>query len=359
MRILLGTSALVLTALPFGTPASAQAPIDHGDSDPSWSESVADADQSFRGLDAVDDRTAWIAGSSLTEGGPGKILRTTDGGDSWQDVSPPDTAGLGFRDVEASSAHSASVLAIGPGEASRIYRTTDGGDTWQETFHNTDEAAFYNCMDFYPGGKRGLAVSDPVDGTFRIIGTSDGGRSWQVMSDAGMPDSTGEFNFSASGDCLVIQGRDAWFGSGGSISRVFHSSDFGRTWDAEDSTIPAGEAAGVFGLAFRTSHEGIAVGGDFSAPDDGVDATAVRSRDTWRNAGDLAHLGEDAAWIQGRRNTLVVVGESGDVMGSSISRDGGHSWEQFSETGFHTLDCVRRTCWAAGGDGRVATLRLH
>ncbi|KRF19947.1 hypothetical protein ASG90_19640 [Nocardioides sp. Soil797] len=361
MRILLGTLAVVVSTLPFGTPATAAAPEHgHDHTNPTWHESVVDADQSFRGLDAVDDRTAWASGSSLTEGGPGKIFRTTDGGRSWDDVSPPGTEGLGFRDVEATSARTASILAIGPGEASRIFRTTDGGASWTETFRNTEETAFYNCMDFYPGGKRGLAVSDPVDGKFRIIATEDGGRTWQVRSDQGMPDSTGEANFSASGDCLVIKGRDAWFGSGGSASRVFHSSNFGRTWRASDSTIPAGEAAGVFGLAFRSSHEGIAVGGDFSAPDDGVDATARTSRrGTWSSAGDLAHLGEDAAWVQGRRNTLVVVGESGDVMGSSVSRDGGRTWEQFSETGFHTLDCVRRMCWAAGGNGRAATLSLR
>lgn len=363
MSLRLGTLALslstaIVATLALGTPATAGHGPGHGKL--TWQESVVDADQSFRGLEAVDERTAWASGASLTENGPAKLYRTTDGGKSWRDVSPPDTEGLNFRDVEAADARTASVLAIGPGEDSRIYRTTDGGQTWTETFRNTEEAAFYNCMDFYPGGKRGLAVSDPVDGKFRIAATRNGGRSWQVLPDEGMPDSDGEFNFSASGDCLVISGRQAWFGSGGAQSRVFGSTDFGRTWSATDSTLPADEAAGVFGLAFASPHRGIAVGGDFSAPDNGVDATArLGRRGTWTNAGDLAHLGEDAAWIQGRHDTIVVVGESGDVGGSSISRDGGASWEQFSTTGFHTLDCVRRTCWAAGGNGRVATLRLR
>lgn len=358
MRIALGSLALVLSVLPFGTPAAADAPPSKV-RDMGWQETVVDGDQSFRGLDAVDGRTAWVSGGSLTEGGPGRVFRTTDGGRTWQDVSPPGSDGLMFRDVEADSARTASVLAIGPGEASRIYRTTDGGQSWTETFRNAEEDAFYNCMDFYPGGKRGLAVSDPVHGRFRIIGTDDGGRSWQVLPDDGMPDSTGEFNFSASGDCLVIKGRQAWFGTGGSISRVFHSADGGRHWQASDSTIPPGETAGVFGLAFRTPWRGVAVGGDFSAPADGADASAhtVR-RGSWRNGGDLAHLGEDAAWVRGHRATLLVVGESGEDGGSSISRDGGRTWEQFDEARFHTLDCVRRTCWAAGGDGRVGVLRL-
>src|SRR6478735_10581833 len=100
-----------------------------------FTESVIDPDQGFRGLDAVDRRTAWVTGGSAT-GVPGRVFRTTDGGRSWQDVSPPDTEGLLFRDVEARSAKEAVILAIGPGDASRIYRTTDSGATWDAVFVN-------------------------------------------------------------------------------------------------------------------------------------------------------------------------------------------------------------------------------
>ena len=79
------------------------------------------------------------------------------------------------------------VLAIGPGDASRIYRTTDGGATWDAAFVNDDPAAFYDCMAFFPGGRRGLAMSDPVDGKFRILATDDFGRSWSVLPNDRMP----------------------------------------------------------------------------------------------------------------------------------------------------------------------------
>ena len=47
----------------------------------------------------------------------------------------------------------------------------------------------------------GLALSDPVNGRFRILATDDGGRSWQVV-DADMPPALpGEFAFAASGQC--------------------------------------------------------------------------------------------------------------------------------------------------------------
>lgn len=356
MRTRLGNlSAFLATAV-----AVALAPLPAGAAsadDLAWEESVVDSDQSFRGLDAVDSKTAWISGGSLS-GGAGKVYRTTDGGESWQDVTPPGTEGLSLRDVEAQGAGAAVVLSIGPGEASRIWRTTDGGATWTETFRNTEEDAFYNCLDFYPGGKRGLAVSDPVDGRFRILATSDSGRSWEVLPTEGMPDSTGEYNFSASGDCLVIKGRHAWFGSGGAAARVFHSTDLGLTWEATASTMPTREAAGVFGLAFRTPRHGVAVGGDFAAPADGTDASAYSTdARNWTNGGDLVHLAEDAAWLTGSRSKVITVGESGAVAGSSVSHDGGVTWRQFDTTGFHTLDCTTDgSCWTAGGGGRVGQM---
>ncbi len=322
-----------------------------------WQETVVDADQSFRGLDAVNRRTAWVTGGSAT-GGPGRVFRTTNGGRSWHDVSPPNTEGLLFRDVEARSARTAVVLAIGPGDASRVYRSTDGGATWDATFVNDDPAAFYDCMAFFPGGRRGLVMGDPVDGKFRILATRDFGRSWAVLPDDGMPEAPTEYGFAASGDCLVTAGRSAYFGSGGGAARVFRSDDFGLTWTASDSTIPAGDSAGVFALAFRTPRDGVAVGGDFADPTDGIDGVALtRGGRTWRNAGDLSHLAEDVAYLPRHRQWLLATGESGAVRGTSLSKDGGRSWTQVSETGYHALDCTRDgSCWAAGGNGRVARL---
>jgi photosystem II stability/assembly factor-like uncharacterized protein len=104
------------------------------------------SEQQYRGLDAVDTRTAWVGG------GAGEVLRTTDGGRSWR-------------------------LA----------------------FVNGDPAAFYDCMDFFAGGRRGLALSDPVGGKFRIAATDDYGRSWHGLPNGGMPPAVaGGFAFAAS-----------------------------------------------------------------------------------------------------------------------------------------------------------------
>jgi photosystem II stability/assembly factor-like uncharacterized protein len=139
---------------------------------------------------------------------------------------------------------------------------------------------------------------------------------------------------------------------------VFRSNDFGLTWTASDSTIPAGDAAGVFGLTFRTAKQGVAVGGDFEAPADGVDAVATtHDGSTWRNVGDLTHLAEDVSYLPRHGHRLITTGESGAVMGTSLSLDEGQTWTRISDLGYHTLDCTHDgSCWAAGGNGRVALL---
>lgn len=319
-----------------------------------WQEKVLDADQNFRGLAAVSKTEAWVTGESLSDG-PARVFHTTDGGRTWQDVSPAGTDGLSFRDVEVSNGV-VHVLAIGPGEASRIYRSTDGGKTWTESFRNTDEAAFYDCMAFFPGGRRGLAVSDPVDGKLRILATNDAGRSWQVLPNSGMPDSADEFGFAASGDCLTTAGNAAFLITGGSQSRALRSDDGGLTWTGSANGIPAGEAAGGFAGDFADQRHGIAVGGDFADPADVTD-TASYTTDgrTWTGGISLTHVGEDVSYLRGNQ-VAVATGNYGGSAGTSLTTDGGRSWTRVSDKGYHAVECVPGgVCWAAGR-GTVARI---
>ena len=139
------------------------------------------------------------------------------------------------------------------------------------------------------------------------------------------PAVAGEFGFAASGTCLVTSGgRDAWFGSGGGASRVFHSRDGGASWTVANAPIPAAAAGGVFSLAFRNPREGVIVGGDFTAPTNGVRASGF-TRDggtTWSAGGDLAGYRSGVDWLTFARSTLIAVGPTG----SDVSHDGGRSW---------------------------------
>ncbi len=309
----------------------------------------------FRGLAAVSRSTAWAAGSQ------GTVLRTLDGGRSWQDVSPPGAVaeGLELRDIEAFDARRAVALSIGEGEASRVLRTEDGGATWTETFRNPDPRAFYDCLTFFDA-RHGLAMSDPVDGRFRILSTDDGGRNWRVLPTAGMPEALpGEAGFAASGQCLVSAGpRDVWLATGGGASaRVLHSADRGLTWRVAESTVPAGDPArGVFALAFRDRARGLAVGGDYRTGQASPQAAAVSSDGgrTWRRAAaPPPAYRSGAAWFPYSRGTALAVGPTG----TDVTTDGGGSWRPLEPGSFDTVDCAPDTgCWAAGEKGRVARL---
>jgi photosystem II stability/assembly factor-like uncharacterized protein len=325
------------------TPAAARAALH-------WHQTRVGSDQELRGLDAVSRRTAWVSGDA------GGVWLTTDRGRHWRDVAPSHSSKLLFRDVEATDARHALILAVGTNKASRIYRTTNGGRSWTKTFVNHNKQAFYDCMAMWPGGHAGLAVSDPVNGKFRVIRTTNGGRTWKVMPSSGMPSAVpGEFGFAASGTCLVTGGRRlAWIASGGSASRVFRTANRGRTWTVADSHIPASPAGGTFGLSFRSPSRGLAVGGDFTQPRRGADASAYSSDSgrSWLVGGDLGGYRSAVDWVPGRSRVWVAVGTSG----SDLTRDGGLSWSRIGR-GYDSVQCVRGgTCWASGSHGRVARL---
>ncbi|WP_200304232.1 WD40/YVTN/BNR-like repeat-containing protein [Streptomyces adelaidensis] len=345
------TTGLAAAALATALAVPAQAHT--GGRPPHWELQETTTDVRFRGLSAVSGNTAWLAGSA------GTVLRTTDGGKDWRNVSPPGAQDLQFRDIEAFDARRAVALAIGEGEASRVYRTEDGGATWTESFRNTDPRAFYDCLTFFDL-RHGLAMSDPVDGKFRILSTKDGGRSWTVLPNDGMPPALdGEAGFAASGQCLVGSGpRDVWLATGGAArARVLHSADRGLTWTATDTPVPAGDPArGVFALAFRDRAHGIAVGGDYRAdqPSPQAAATTGDAGRTWTSAAQPPPAYRSGvSWLPHSRTTAIAVGPTG----TDLTTDGGRTWRTVDTGSYDTVDCAPdRSCWAAGEKGRVARL---
>jgi photosystem II stability/assembly factor-like uncharacterized protein len=251
-------------------------------------------------------------------------------------------------------------MAAGTGTDSRILVTRNGGRTWKTAFINHNADAFFDCMAFF-NPRHGLVMSDPVDGKFRILSTSDGGASWKVMSRAGMPPAlTGEAGFAASGTCLVTSGpQAAWFGSGGGATpRVFHTSDRGRHWTVTSTPLAGGATAGIFSLAVRQGGQAVAVGGDYNLPDaaDGVAGFSVNGR-AWTLARVMpGGYRSGAEWVPGTRSTVLAVG----LNGSDVSRNGGRTWTSFGTASYDTVQCAPDgACWASGDVGAVARLTRH
>lgn len=357
---LAGTAVSTMVwAFAIASPATASPATAHGDhvegsqdvhrTSYDWRITPTGSSDEFRGLAAVDRHTAWLSGEN------GTVLRTTDAGASWSDVSPTDAQELALRDIEAFDDERAVTLSIGPGDDSRIYATEDGGRSWTETFRNAEETAFYDCMAFGSGG-RGLALSDPVDGYFRLARTTDYGRTWAVQSDVGMPAAEpGEFAFAASGTCIVSgPGHSYWFATGGvDQPRIFRSTDGGRSWSAMATPLRGGPSAGVYSIDFRDPRHGVIVGGDYAEEANGDDAAAVSSDGgrTW-DLSDVPVTGYRSGVAYANGRTVIAVGPNG----SDVSFDGGRTWRPFDDDRYDGVQCARSACWASGTDGRVARL---
>ena len=302
---------------------------------------------SMRGVSVVDARTAWASGTG------GTVLRTSNGGATWEQVSVPGADSLDFRDIEAFDGYRAYVLSAG--EDGRIYRTLDAGRTWTLQFRNTTKGAFFDCMDFWDA-QSGIAMSDPVDGRFLLIRTVDGETWDEVPRDARPVPNQGEAAFAASGTCLVTAGSThAFLATGGAAgnARVFVTANRGDSWTAASTPVAAGvPAAGIFSLVFKDAKTGFAVGGNYEKPEEGsVVAQTKNGGQSWQEAGRTEYV-SGAAMVPGA-NALVVVG----TKGTRVSTNYGVTWVKIDTLEYNAVQFARDgTGYAVGPRGRIARI---
>jgi len=312
----------------------------------------------LQAVSAPSERVAWVSGHAAA------VLRTTNGGETWERLTVPGAAAdsLQFRDVHAVDARVAYLLAAGPGARSRIYKTTDGGRSWLRQFTNTDSSAFYDCFAFWDAG-RGVAFSDAVAGRFIVRITEDGGAHWAPVPEEALPPAhAGEGGFAASGACVVtLAERFAWIGTGAAdTARVLATADGGRSWRSVATPVVAGTFAGIAALAFHDTLHGIALGGKLGNPaewSDNVAVTADGGR-TWQLAGRPKFAGPvfGATVVPNRPGMIVAVGPKG----LDYSADGGASWTSVDTLAYWSVGFASsRIGWAVGPGGRIVQLRLR
>lgn len=319
-----------------------------------WASQPSGTTARFRGVSAASRSVVWASGSA------GTFARTTDGGTTWRSFVMPGAEQLDFRDVEAVDANTAYLLSIGPGEQSRVYKTTSGGGDWTLQFTNHNAKAFFDAFAFW-NARTGIAMSDPVDGRFILIKTTDGGANWKELPSANLPPALeGEGAFAASGTCIAVEGsKNVWFATGGaSLARVFRSTDGGASWKVATTPITAGNASsGIFSIAFKDPKHGVIVGGDYKKESEGGNnvATTADGGATWTLAKGPRPSGfrSAVAYVpNSKRPVLVAVGPSG----SDYSTDDGASWSSIESTGYHALSFARASGegFAAGENGRIS-----
>ena len=321
---------------------------------PAWTDQPSGVTARLRGVSAVSDRVAWASGSG------GTVLRTSDGGGTWQALTIPGAGQLDFRDIDAVSEQIAYALSIGSGASSRIYKTIDAGRTWTAQFTNTDPKAFFDAMTF-SDAEHGIVFSDSVEGQLVILRTDNGGRAWRRVPADGLPPALdNEGAFAASGTNIAVFGRDhAWIGTGAAaVARVLRTTDGGRHWAAAATPLAAGPSSGIFSIAFRDAEHGIVVGGDYRKEHESVDNAATTSDGgrTWTAVKGLSGFRSAVAYLPGAATpTLIAVGPQG----ADQSLDDGRTWKPLAgASGLHTFTIAKRgrVGWGAGENGRIMRL---
>jgi photosystem II stability/assembly factor-like uncharacterized protein len=321
-----------------------------------WTLQASGTSAEFRGISTAGDSVVWAAGRN------GTYARTVDGGVTWTADTVAGASELFFIDVYAVSADTAYLLGTHfDGGAAGIYKTDDGGAHWALQYSDTTPGVFFDGMAFWDA-LNGIAFSDPVDGSFLIVRTEDGGAMWsRVPPEEIPPPLPGEAGFAASGTAIAVAGSDnVWFGTGGGrVARVFRSTDRGRTWAVSQTPLPASATSGIFGLSFWDADNGLAVGGDYRKPRE-AGANVARTRDggrTWTLIGSSAPAGVryGVAHVAGAKSPLLIaVGPSG----WGYSRDAGVTWQPGDTLGYNTVAASSVRVWIAGVEGRIAAVRL-
>ncbi|NRB51821.1 MAG: T9SS type A sorting domain-containing protein [Saprospiraceae bacterium] len=207
-------------------------------------------------ISAVNEDVIWAVAVNWSVGPPvppdhvSKVLRSTDGGESWEVHDVEEARGrlcwkiVGIDDTTAWLTSQNLGAAGGRG----LFKTTDGGHTWQEKFNHPAGGGALHFFD----EQVAVCINWP-----RIAYTFDGGQFWQFVPafESLNPEEDEYFIFiSTIANSFPVVGDTIWFGT--TKGRLLRSADRGRSWT--ERSFGLGEVQ-VYSLAFADSKNGLGV----------------------------------------------------------------------------------------------------
>lgn len=302
---------------------------------------------SIRGLSVVDDKIIWASGNN------GSVARSIDGGKSWNWINVVGYTQRDFRDIEAFDENTA--LIMGVAEPAIILKTTDGGKSWQKVFEDSTIGMFLDAMDFRDDSN-GVVIGDPIGKTVFMATTHNQGVSWQTTTQLGLFHNIplakeGEAFFASSGTNVKLVGNHPLYVSGGKQARIFFGTE------ARNIPILQGkESTGANSVAMYNPKKGMIVGGDFSKDTISTQnavSFSITNRIRFTTPNRPPH-GYRSCVIYLDAKNLLTCGTSG----IDISHDSGNNWQLISKESFHVCQKAKKgtSVFLAGSNGRIAKL---
>ncbi|WP_322507683.1 hypothetical protein [Anaerolinea sp.] len=174
-----------------------------------------------------------------------RVLRTTDSGRTWQDVTPSDlhsemTVTLSGFFPSAEEAW-VCLPALDRYDSGTLYRTTDGGQTWHSAPVPFGWANFFRA----PASAQTVLAQVSLQGLVELHRTRDGGQTWELVmrSTAGDEDAPGRLPVGMHTQWQIAAQDEQTLWAVGISPAVdglylYHSGDGGVRWERRPLDLP-------------------------------------------------------------------------------------------------------------------------
>jgi photosystem II stability/assembly factor-like uncharacterized protein len=303
----------------------------------------AEAKSSFRGLSVVDDQTIWVSGSN------GIVGKSTDSGNTWKYVTVKGYEKTDFRDIEAFDDNTAIIMGIDC--PARILKTTDGGDTWSIMFEDTTKGMFLDAMEFQ-NEKSGVVIGDPISGKGFVAKLTD--NIWKPNTNQRRPPlDSGEAFFASSGTNIRILDKNDYVAISGGV----HSNLLIDNKKIKLPLLQGKESTGANSIAVKDGNTFMIVGGDFMQKDssEGNYCFTKDKGKTWLQSKQPPTGYRSCVEYLGKSNWITC-----GLNGVDITNDDGLHFRKIAEEGFHACRKAKNgtAVFLAGGKGKIGKLVL-
>jgi photosystem II stability/assembly factor-like uncharacterized protein len=262
----------------------------------------------------------------------GVIVKTTDGGQTWNEtvLEQAGVADIRINGMAFADADTGFVVGRGQGNTAIMFKTTDGGKTWAFT-RFADMKQTPTCIYMADSATGWMGGTTSVDedeeegepgGPSDLLMTTDGGKTWH--SQVRLPVSIYDIQF--------IDKMTGW--ASGSKGAIYHTTNGGLTWDKQRTeletgdayTMPGSEGAKLFdvsGICFVDAEHGYAAARAREEEETGRVIGTTNGGATWTRQGRITDSGVHDLFFVSPNEGWILTDKGSYILHTT---DGNKSW---------------------------------